>query len=142
MDHLTKERRSWNMSRIRSKDTAPEKIVRSFLHERGFRFRVCVKDLPGKPDIVLSKYKTVIQVRGCFWHRHKGCPKATVPKTNLEYWNQKFENNIKRDKKEDEELQRLGWALIVIWECQIKNKGIFLKKLSLLLNRKEMKTDV
>ena len=119
MDHLTQEKRSWNMSRIRSKDTTPERIVRSFLHRNGFRFRLHAKDLPGKPDIVLSKYKTVIEVRGCFWHRHPGCKVATNPSTNAEFWQKKFATNVSRDKQNEQELKKLGWNVIVIWECEI-----------------------
>ena len=118
MDHLTPEKRSWNMSRIKSKDTTPERVVRSFLHRNGFRFRLHVKDLPGKPDIVLPKYKTVIEVRGCFWHRHSGCKVATNPSTNAEFWQKKFEANVSRDKQNEQELKKLGWNVIVIWECE------------------------
>ena len=125
MDHLTPEKRSWNMSRIKSKDTTPERIVRSFLHRNGFRFRLHVKDLPGKPDIVLSKYKTVIEVRGCFWHRHPGCKVATTPSSNKEYWLKKFASNVARDQRTEQELKKLGWNIIVIWECEINSKNIF-----------------
>ena len=120
MDTLTKDRRSWNMSRIKSKDTVPEMRVRSALHHAGYRFRLHVKDLPGKPDIVLSKYKTVIFVHGCFWHRHKGCSNATMPSTNQDFWKEKFSQNVKRDKREQLKLKRLGWKVIVIWECELK----------------------
>ena len=124
MDSLTKERRSWNMSRIRSTNTKPEIIVRSFLHKNGFRFRLHVKDLPGHPDIVLPKYKTVIEVRGCFWHRHPGCKYATTPSSNTEFWQAKFKQNIKRDKRHAGELNALGWQVIVVWECET-NKKVF-----------------
>ena len=120
MDHLTPEKRSWNMSRIKSKDTTPERIVRSFLHRNGFRFRLQVKDLPGKPDIVLPKYKTVIEVRGCYWHRHEGCKDATTPSTNAEFWQKKFAENIARDQRTRQELKELGWNVIVVWECELK----------------------
>ena len=119
MDTLTKEKRSWNMSRIKSKDTAPEMQVRSALHHAGYRFRLHVKDLPGKPDIVLPKYKTVIFVHGCFWHRHKGCSNATMPSTNQEFWKEKFKRNVDRDKREQAELKKLGWNVIVVWECEV-----------------------
>lgn len=118
MDHLTAEKRSWNMSRIRSKNTAPEMIVRSFLHRHGFRFRLHVKNLPGKPDIVLPKYKTVIEVRGCFWHRHPGCRIASTPSSNTEYWTEKFRCNTERDRQTETELRSLGWNLIVVWGCE------------------------
>lgn len=129
MDHLTKEKRSWNMSRIRSKDTGPEMRVRSALHRAGYRFRLHVKDLPGRPDIVLPKYKTVIFVHGCFWHRHKGCSRATMPSSNQEYWKQKFKRNVERDKCEQAELKQLGWRVFVVWECKIKQPR-FLAKLT------------
>ena len=122
MDSLTKEHRSWNMSRIRSTDTKPEMLVRSFLHRNGFRFRLHVKDLPGHPDIVLPKYKTVIEVRGCFWHRHRGCKLASTPSTNTSYWQTKFKNNVERDKKHARELKALGWKLIIVWGCEATRK--------------------
>ena len=95
-DHLTTEKRSWNMSRIRSKHTKPELVVRSLLHRAGYRFRLHSKKFPGKPDIVLPEFKTAIFVHGCFGHRHEQCPRATIPKSNTEYWNNKFERNIQR----------------------------------------------
>lgn len=119
MDHLSPEKRSWNMSRIKSKNTAPEMRIRSALHQLGYRFRLHVKELPGKPDIVLPKYKTVIFVHGCFWHRHKGCVRATTPSTNQEYWEKKFQQNVMRDKLEQDELKRMGWRVIVVWECNV-----------------------
>ena len=122
MDHLTPEKRSWNMSRIKSKDTTPERVVRSFLHRNGFRFRLHVKDFPGKPDIVLPKYRTVIEVRGCFWHRHKGCKIATDPSTNSEFWQKKFAENVARDQRTEKELKALGWNVIILWECEVENK--------------------
>lgn len=119
MDHLSPEKRSWNMSRIKSKNTVPEMRIRSALHRLGYRFRLHVKELPGKPDIVLPKYKTVIFVHGCFWHRHKGCVRATTPSTNQEYWEKKFRQNMMRDKLEQDELKRMGWRVIVVWECNV-----------------------
>ena len=119
MDKLTPQKRSWNMSRIKSKDTTPERIVRSFLHRNGFRFRLHVKDLPGKPDIVLPKYKTVIEVRGCYWHRHEGCKDAATPSSNTDFWQKKFSENIARDKRTEQELKALGWNVIVVWECEV-----------------------
>lgn len=111
------------MSRIKSKDTTPERIVRSFLHHNGFRFRLHVKDLPGHPDIVLPKYKTVIEVRGCFWHRHPGCRQATTPSTNIDFWQEKFKRNVDRDRNTEKRLNELGWNLIVVWECELQNDG-------------------
>lgn len=122
MDKISKERRSWNMSHVKSKDTTPELIVRSFLHRNGFRFRVCYEKLPGKPDIVLPKYKTVIEVRGCFWHRHKDCKIATMPSTHVEFWQEKFKRNVERDNINETELRELGWNVIVVWECEIKSR--------------------
>jgi len=119
-DHISKEKRSWNMSCIRSKDTKPEKKVRSFLHRMGFRFSLRRKDLPGKPDVVLKKYKTVVFVHGCFWHQHPGCREASKPKTREEYWAEKLARNIARDKKNKIELKRLGWRVITIWECELE----------------------
>jgi len=117
-DRISKEHRSWNMSRIRSKDTSPEMRVRSFLHCAGFRFRLHVKNLPGSPDIVLPKHRTVIFVHGCFWHRHGGCKYAYVPKSNIEFWESKFKANVERDKRNIADLEHLGWSVEVIWECE------------------------
>mgnify|MGYP001324752802 CR=1 FL=1 len=119
-DHLTKEKRSWNMSRIRSKNTKPEMIVRSFLFSKGFRYRLHNRKLPGKPDIVLKKHRTAIQVRGCFWHQH-GCKFSNSPKSNKSYWLPKLEKNKERDKLNDKKIKKLGWKLIVIWECKLPN---------------------
>jgi len=112
--------RSWNMSRVRSKDTGPEKMVRSWLWRQGFRFRKNVKKLPGCPDIVLPKYKTVIDVRGCFWHRHPGCPVAAMPKSNSAFWWKKFSRNVNRDCETETALKALGWRVIVVWECMLE----------------------
>lgn len=112
------------MSRIRSRDTKPEIILRSHLHQRGFRFRVCRKDLPGKPDIVLPKYKTVIQVNGCFWHRHEGCKEATVPKTRTEWWLEKLNKNVSRDREVEAQLQELGWRVLTVWACELSKNNI------------------
>lgn len=120
MDNHTVEERSYNMSRIRSKGTKPEEIVRKYLFAQGFRYRKNVKKLPGKPDIVLTKYKTVIFVNGCFWHGHEGCKGFVPPKSNQEYWFPKIERNRKRDLESQSELISLGWHVIVIWECQLK----------------------
>ncbi len=124
IDKITKEERSKNMSRIRSRDTKPEIILRSHLHQRGFRFRVCRKDLPGKPDIVLPKYKTVIQVNGCFWHRHEGCKEATVPKTRTEWWLEKLNKNVSRDREVEAQLQELGWRVLTVWACELSKNNI------------------
>ena len=134
MDTLSKEKRSWNMSRIRGRDTGPELIVRSALHRLGFRFRLHRKDLPGKPDIVLPKWRTVILVHGCFWHRHEGCPFSYAPKSRKDFWNRKFQKNIIRDQRVQRQLRAMGWRVIVVWECQTRNLvtlGTRLKKLLL-----------
>lgn len=119
IDKLSKEKRSWNMSRIKGKDTKPELQVRSILHRMGLRFRINRKDLPGRPDLVMPKYKTAIFVHGCFWHRHKGCKYSYMPKSNSEFWEQKFKENILRDKIKEKSLRNLGWKVLIIWECQL-----------------------
>ena len=106
------------MGRIRSKNTKPEIIVRSVLHRMGFRFSLRRKELPGHPDIVLPKYKTVIFVHGCFWHRHNACKTFSMPKSRVRFWSNKFDTNVGRDRKNQCELRKLGWKVIVLWECQ------------------------
>src|SRR3989442_12395768 len=115
------------MSRILGKDTAPEKIVRSLLHRMGYRFRLHVRKLPGCPDIVLPKYKTVIFVHGCFWHRHRGCKNCTTPTNRREWWLAKLEGNAARDKLYHSALRKLGWRAIVFWECEINAADVFNK---------------
>ena len=118
VDIISEERRSWNMSRIRSKNTKPEMVVRSMLHRMGFRFRLHDRKLPGNPDIVLPKYKTLIFVHGCFWHRHSGCSYAYTPKSRVEFWESKFQKNVYNDQKNIRVLRELGWQVKVIWECE------------------------
>ena len=122
-DIFTREKRSWNMSRIKGKDTKPELLLRKLLHRRGFRFRLHDKKLPGKPDIVLPRYRTVIFVNGCFWHRHPGCRYAYTPKSRQEFWSSKFEATVKRDKEKEERLKTEGWNVIVVWECELKKNA-------------------
>jgi len=110
------------MSHIRSKDTKPEMAVRSLLHRMGYRFRLHKRDLPGCPDIVLPKYKSVIFVHGCFWHLHEGCRDGTVPKTQHEKWKLKLERNVERDELHYEELQKMGWKVLVVWECEVEKQ--------------------
>ena len=129
VDHLTKDKRSWNMSRIRSKDTKPELIVRSLLHRIGYRFRLYRKDLPGKPDIVLTKYKTVIFVHGCFWHQHKGCTRSNIPKSNKVYWATKIHRNVQRDRENYNLLKKLKWRVLILWECETKHSEKIIKKI-------------
>jgi len=121
MDRLSKQHRSWNMSRIKSKDTKPEIQVRSLLHKLGFRFRLHRNDLPGKPDIVLPKYSTVIFVHGCYWHHHQNCQFAYTPKSKVEFWLNKFAENVARDKKVQLELAKLNWKVLVVWECELRD---------------------
>ena len=120
MDVHDKKTRSYNMSRIKGKNTKPEEIVRKYLFSKGFRYRKNDKKLPGTPDIVLPKYKTVIFVNGCFWHGHKDCRYFVVPKTNTDFWLNKINTNIERDKRKQEALKELGWNVIVVWECELK----------------------
>lgn len=122
MDHLDKEARSRNMARIRSKETSPEKIVRRGLHARGFRYKLYVSGLPGKPDLVFPRYRTVLFVQGCFWHQHPGCKRANMPKSRQEYWIPKLSRNIQRFEEVKKELEDLGWHVLVAWECGLKKK--------------------
>jgi len=128
-DTLTPEHRSWNMSRIRGRDTAPEKQVRSALHRAGYRFRLHRKDLPGRPDIVLPKHSTVVFVHGCFWHRHQGCRFAYTPKSRVAFWNEKFRTNVGRDRRNLRDLRRLGWKVVTVWECEAERPSRWLRRL-------------
>ena len=119
MDTMTKEQRHRNMSHIKSKNTSLEILVRKRLFHDGFRYRINVSNLPGKPDIVLPKYHTVIFVNGCFWHRHN-CKLATMPKTHTDFWKRKFEQNVKNDLANHKKLRNLGWHVVILWECEIK----------------------
>lgn len=131
-DSLTPERRSWNMSRIKGRDTTIEVMVRKYLFAQGFRFRKNDKRYPGKPDVVLPKYKTVIFVNGCFWHQHKGCKNATVPKSRTEFWLEKLGKNVENDEKHTCELEAMGWHVISLWECELK--GSFETRMSAVVN--------
>lgn len=117
--------RSYNMSQIRSKDTKPELIVRKFLFAHGFRYRLNVNDLPGKPDIVLPKYRTIILINGCFWHGHENCKYFQLPKTRTKWWKEKIEKNRLNDQAKVNELEEMGFKVIIVWECEIKSKNIF-----------------
>lgn len=119
-DTMTPEQRSRCMAAIKGKDTKPEMIVRKYLFSRGLRFRVQVRKLPGNPDIVLPKYKTVVFVNGCFWHGHEGCRYYRLPKSNVEFWENKIKNNVARDARNEKELKALGWRVIRVWECDIR----------------------
>ena len=121
MDVFSKEKRSQIMSRVSGKNTKPELVVRSLLHNMGYRFRLHRNDLPGKPDITLPKYKKIIFVHGCFWHGHIGCPRAKRPTTNNKFWNEKLNKNIERDKITVNNLKQLGWDILTVWTCEVKN---------------------
>jgi len=133
MDRLDKVRRSWNMSRIKGRNTAPEVQVRSILHRAGFRFRLHRKDLPGKPDIVLPKRGAIVFVHGCFWHRHQECRNCTTPKTNADFWQPKFDGNVARDHQNAKTLRKMGWKVIVVWECELASPDKVNRRLLRLL---------
>lgn len=122
-DVMTPEQRSRCMAAVKGKDTKPEMIVRKYLFSRGLRFRVQVRKLPGTPDIVLPKYNTAIFVNGCFWHRHEGCKYFRLPKSNVEFWKEKIGRNIERDRESMQALLDLGWKIIRVWECELRNKA-------------------
>lgn len=132
VDRLSKNHRSWLMSRVRGKDTQPELLVRKCAHSLGLRFRLHRPDLPGRPDLVFPSRGTVVFVHGCFWHRHRGCRKASVPSTRRQFWMEKFQRNVARDAQVIRQLRRLGWAVVVIWECQTRDP----KKLEKLVRKK------
>ena len=131
VDRISPASRSKNMRAIKSKNTSPEKRVRSAAHGLGLRFRLHRRDLPGSPDLLFPRRKTVLFVHGCFWHRHENCPGATTPKTNTDYWSKKFIENMERDKKNRKKLEDGGWKVLVIWECETKtrkSREAFLKR--------------
>lgn len=133
-DIVDSSTRSQMMAGIKSKSTKPELMVRSHLHALGFRYRLHVRSLPGSPDLVLKRYKTIIFVNGCFWHRHKGCKLAYSPKSNLEEWHNKFEANMKRDQKNIQALLALGWQVIILWECGLRrNQPFYFENLETLI---------
>ena len=134
MDRHTPEQRRRNMAAVKGKNTKPEILVRKALHAMGYRFRLHVKDLPGKPDIVLPKYKTVIFVNGCFWHRHEGCKYASTPTTNVDFWEAKFKENTTRDSQKTALLESAGWKVVVLWTCEIKKEDELKALLHTLLN--------
>lgn len=137
-DDRSPAQRSWNMSRIRSRDTVPELKVRSLVHGAGYRYRLHVKDLPGRPDIVMPRYRTVIFVNGCFWHRHTNCRYATTPGTNTGYWQNKFDRTVARDNVAHETLRQDGWNVLVIWECQTRDTAGLTSLLSEMLPRRNL----
>jgi DNA mismatch endonuclease, patch repair protein len=119
MDNLSPDRRSENMRRIRSKGMKPEMIVRRLVHAMGYRYRLHSPSLPGRPDLVFSRLKKIIEVRGCFWHQHDGCIDSHIPKSRTDYWLPKLAGNRERDRKNLSELRRLGWRVLILWECEI-----------------------
>jgi len=129
------------MSRIRSRNTSPERIVRSVLHRLGYRFRLHRRDLPGHPDIVLPRYRTVVLVHGCFWHRHKGCRFAYMPKTRVRFWLTKFAENVERDRRVRQHLRKLGWHVMVVWECQTARFETLARRLERALKSAEVARD-
>lgn len=128
-DVFSKEKRSRIMSKIKGKDTKPEKLVRSMLHRMGYRFRLHVRDLPGSPDVVLPRHRKIVFVHGCFWHGHLGCQRAKLPETNRPFWEEKIGKNIKRDRAVLRELKRNGWKILVVWQCQMRDKNVLEKRL-------------
>ncbi|MCL4843783.1 MAG: DNA mismatch endonuclease Vsr [Bryobacteraceae bacterium] len=134
MDYLPPHRRSANMSQIRSRDTAPEMIVRRLVYAMGYRYRLHVAALPGKPDLVFTRLKKVIEVRGCFWHGHLRCIDSHIPKTRTEYWKQKLERNKQRDADNEKKLHALGWKVLTIWECQLADQLKVKKRLRRFLS--------
>src|SRR5712671_3329669 len=122
-DVFSKAKRSWIMSRVRGKDTLPERRVRSFLHRQGFRFRLHARALPGKPDVVMAKHRTVVFVNGCFFHGHSGCKRATTPATNRRFWARKIERNKERDALAIRALRKAGWRVVTVWQCDVGKPG-------------------
>src|SRR6266852_1167314 len=140
MDIFTPAKRSWLMSRIRGVNTTPEKLVRSFLHANGLRFRLHIRSLPGKPDIVLRRHAPIVFVHGCFWHHHQGCTSAVYPRTRWRFWRAKIDGNVKRDRKTNRRLRALGWRVITVWECEVSQARILAKRLKSLLRRRKRNT--
>lgn len=121
-DVHSKEKRSYNMSKIKGKNTKPELIVRKYLHSQGFRYLLHDKRFPGKPDIVLPKYKAVVNIHGCFWHKHDGCKYFVIPKTRTDWWLEKINKTVERDKQNESSLESMGWKSFVVWECELKGE--------------------
>lgn len=135
-DIMTQEERSERMSRVRNKDTRPEKLVRSLLHRMGYRFRLHGKKLPGKPDIVLPRHKKVIFIHGCFWHQHGICRPLSIPENNSDFWRQKFADNVRRDCEKLAALREAGWDVLVVWECETKDRAKLEGQLRSFMERK------
>lgn len=135
MDTLTQEERSERMSRVKAKDTKPEMAVRSLVHRLGFRYRLHDHNLPGTPDLVFTRTMRLVFVHGCFWHRHKGCALARMPKTRVAFWKRKLEGNRKRDSRNQNKLRKEGWRLLVIWDCQLKDVAAVTRTVKRFLGR-------
>lgn len=133
MDIFSQQKRSLIMAAVKGSDTKPELLVRSVLHRLGYRFRLHRKDLPGRPDIVLTKHNKVIFVHGCFWHGHKGCKRAGRPTSNADFWNEKLTRNIERDKRNISDLRKLGWRCLVVWECETRTPNRMISRLEAFL---------
>jgi DNA mismatch endonuclease (patch repair protein) len=133
-DVFSKEKRSWIMGRVKGRDTRPEIIVRSFVHRMGYRFRIHHRELPGNPDIVLARHGKAIFVHGCFWHGHKRCPRSKRPTTNRGFWNKKLDGNVGRDERCRRALRRIGWKVLVLWECETRDPKKLLRKLARFLH--------
>ena len=135
MNRVTADRRSEIMRRIRSKDTSIEMTIRRLVHGMGYRYRLHAKDLPGSPDLVFRGRRKIILVHGCFWHRHRKCPLSSTPKTRVDFWKEKFEKNMVRDRRNLRELKKLGWSILVVWQCEIKDKDKLEKMIRLFLEK-------
>jgi DNA mismatch endonuclease (patch repair protein) len=135
MDHVPPDRRSFIMRMVKTSDTKPELAVRKLLHGMGFRFRLRNNHLPGKPDVVLPRWRAVVLIHGCFWHRHRGCRKATTPKTKTAYWLKKFQENVRRDRIVTRRLESLGWRVCVVWQCELRTPTTLGRRLREFLKR-------
>jgi DNA mismatch endonuclease, patch repair protein len=135
IDHVSRKKRSAIMGAVHGKHTAPELLVRSAAHKLGLRFRLHAAKLPGRPDLIFPKWKTVVFVNGCFWHRHPGCKRTTVPKSNAEFWRRKFRENVRRDRANYVRLSELGWRVVILWQCQLGRPGTVPQAMSLLRAR-------
>jgi DNA mismatch endonuclease (patch repair protein) len=129
-DALSKQQRSANMRAVKSRDTGPEIAIRKIVHRLGYRYRLHVRSLPGRPDLVFPSRRKIIFVHGCFWHRHSGCKRATLPKTRQQFWRNKLASNVARDRRAGHELKRLDWAILTVWQCELKKPDRLTKRLN------------
>lgn len=137
-EKLSRERRSANMRAVHGKDTAPEIVVRRIVHGMGYRYRLHGRDLPGKPDLVFRSRQKAVFVHGCFWHRHKGCPRASEPKSNINFWRAKLDRNAARDAEQLRALKKIGWRVLVVWQCELKNERRLAAKLRSFLGQRSV----